>query len=104
MKVGVTFASPHAQGAVLPGKRSVCCWLAQQWDGSAGHSPCLFPARPWQILQLRNIALSMLGVNKGTGMDQINDSSFFMAWKGAESQGLVLGSSEDTIEGVSQPH
>lgn len=38
-------------------------------------------------------------VSKGTGTDQINESSFLMTWKGAGSQGLVLGGSEDAEGG-----
>lgn len=66
----------------------MCCRLARQQDGSAGCSPSPFPAHPWLFLQRRNIVLPMPWFSKGTGMDQINESSFLMIWKGAGSQGL----------------
>lgn len=36
-------------------------------------------------------------------MDQINESSFLMTWKGAGSQGLVLGGSEDPSLAAGDP-
>lgn len=77
----------------------MCCRLAQQRDGDAGHSPVPFPASPWLFLQPRNIVLLMPRVSKGTGMDQINESSFLVTWKGAGSQGLVLGALRTLVGG-----